>query len=285
VLAPSGSGVAGAAQVLRVGDVPAPSGLRSRQISGGDPYSLAAAIDRFASAARGNTSTDVIIASADDPAYAMPAAGYAAESGEPILFVNHSGVPTATRQALLSHQKPRIYVLGPTSVIPDSVAKLLARYGPVRRISGTDPPSNSVAFAEYRYPACPYGSACAHVPGSFGWAMRSPGHGYVLLNEHRPLDAAAAAPLSASGDYGPQLLIDQASTLPSPVLKYFLDYATPGYNQEGPTAAVYNHGWVIGDQSAVSIGVQAEMDLRLEVVPQSSSAASGASGAPTKSGG
>ncbi len=52
------------------------------------------------------------------------------------------------------------------------------------------------------------------------------------------------------------------------MLNYFLNYATPGYNQEGPTAAVYNHGWVIGDQSAISIAVQAQMDKLLEVVPQ-----------------
>ncbi|HEV3055269.1 MAG TPA: hypothetical protein VGX45_11490, partial [Solirubrobacteraceae bacterium] len=52
------------------------------------------------------------------------------------------------------------------------------------------------------------------------------------------------------------------------VLNYFLDFATPGYNQEGPTAAVYNHGWVIGDPSAISIGVQAQMDKLLEVQPQ-----------------
>ena len=59
-----------------------------------------------------------------------------------------------------------------------------------------------------------------------------------------------------------------AGSLPSSVLNYFLDYATPGYNQEGPTAAVYNHGWVIGDPSAISIGVQAQMDKLLEVQPQ-----------------
>jgi hypothetical protein len=108
--------------------------------------------------------------------------------------------------------------------------------------------------------------------------MRSPGHGYVLLNAKRTLDAAAAAALSGSGDYGPQLLIDDPSRLPSSVLNYFLNYATPGYNQSGPTAAVYNHGWVIGDQSAVSVGVQAEMDYRLEVVPQSSAASSSSGG-------
>jgi hypothetical protein len=59
------------------------------------------------------------------------------------------------------------------------------------------------------------------------------------------------------------------------VLNYFLDYATPGYNQQGPTAAVYNHGWVIGDQGAISVAVQAQMDYRLEVVPQNSSQPSG----------
>ncbi len=98
--------------------------------------------------------------------------------------------------------------------------------------------------------------------------MRSPGHGYVLLNSQRPLDAAAAAPLSASGDFGPQLVMDDSSSLPPSVLNFFLNYATPGYTQEGPTAAVYNHGWVIGDTKAISIGAQAQMDGLLEVVPQ-----------------
>jgi hypothetical protein len=209
-----------------------------------------------------------VIASGDDPAYAMPAAGWAAESGDPILFVNHSGVPQPTRQALLSHQKPHLYVLGPSSVIPDSVLTQLSKYGTVKRVGSSDPLSNAVTFAEYRDPPCAYAQPCAHVPGSFGWAMRSPGHGYVLLNASRPLDAAASAPLSASGDYGPQLLVQDSSTLPSQVLNFFLNYATPGYTQEGPTAAVYNHGWVIGDPRAIPISVQAQMDHLLEVVPQ-----------------
>jgi Cell wall binding domain 2 (CWB2) len=267
-LAPTGSGSVGGAQVIRVGDVPKPSGLRSEAISGGDPYSLAAAIDRFASAAAGKTSSDVVVASADQPAYAMPAAGWAAESGDPILFVNSSGVPAPTQSALLAHQHPHIYVLGPASVIPDSVLKSLRKYGDVKRVGAEDPAANSVAFASYRDPPCKFGQPCAHVPGSFGWALRSPGHGYLLVNANRPLDAAASAPLSASGQFGPQLLVNSADSMPKPVLDYFLNYATPGFTQEGPTAAVYNHGWVIGDPSAISIGVQAEMDNLLEAVPQ-----------------
>jgi hypothetical protein len=268
VLQPTGSGTAGGAQVIRVGDVPRPGGMRSASIQGSDPFALAAGIDRFVSAAQGKASDSVVIASGDDPAFAMPAAGWAAESGDPVLFVTHSTVPTATRQALLSHQKPRIYVLGPPSVIGDGVLTQLRRYGAVKRVGGADPSSNSVAFAEYRNPPCQFGQPCAALPGSFGWAMRSPGHGYVLINSHRPLDAAAAAALSGSGDYGPQLLTGDASSLPHSVLDFFLNYATPGFTQEGPTAAVYNHGWVIGDQSAVSVAVQAEMDNLLEAVPQ-----------------
>ena len=270
-LAPTGSGAADGAQVIRVGAVPAPADITRRAtISGADPYSLAAAIDRFQSVAVGTPSADVVVASTTDPAYAMPAAGWAAESGDPVLFVSATSIPPATRQALRSHRHPHIYVLGPTSVISDAMLSQLRRYGTVKRVGAQGAAANSVAFAVYRDPPCPFEQPCAHVPGSFGWAMRSPGHGYTLLSASRPLDAAASAALSGSGDYGPQLLVDNPSTLPKSVLNFFLDYATPGYTQEGPTAAVYNHGWVIGDQSAVSIQVQAEMDSLLQAVPATS---------------
>jgi hypothetical protein len=254
--------------VIRVGDVPAPRGLKAATITGSGPYALAAAINRYASAAAGKPSPDVVIASAEDAAYAMPAAGWAAESGDPVLFVSSSGVPGPTAQALTSDSHPNIYVLGPSSVIPDSVLTQLGRYGTVKRVGAQDPAANSVAFAIYRDPPCVSDQQCVHVPDSFGWAMRSPGHGYTLLNASRPLDAAASAALSASGTFGPQLVLDSGNVLPSAVLNFFLDYATPGYTQEGPTAAVYNHGWVIGDPTTISVSVQAQVDSLLEVVPQ-----------------
>jgi hypothetical protein len=271
LLAPTGSGAVGGAQAILVGDVAKPPSLHAVSIEGQNPYTLAAGIDRLQSAAQGRPSGTVVVASADDPAYAMPAAGWAAESGDPILFVSGSGIPPATRQALESHLHPHIYVVGPSSVISDGLVNQLGRYGTVKRVGANDPSANSVAFAIYRDPPCASGQPCAHVPGSFGWAMKSPGHGYILINQNRPLDAAAAAPLSASGTYGPQLLVDSASTLPQPVENFLFDYATPGYTQEGPTAAVYNHGWVIGDQSAISVQVQAKLDADLEPQPVSSS--------------
>ena len=78
-----------------------------------------------------------MIASATNAAYAMPAAGWAAESGNPVLFVGSSGVPAATRQALLAHQSPHIYVLGPPSVIPNATLAQLRRYGPVKRVGAS----------------------------------------------------------------------------------------------------------------------------------------------------
>ena len=78
LLAPTGAGSIRGAQVIRVGNVAAVKGMRTAAIRGSDPYTLAAAIDRFATAAAGKPSPDVVIASTADPAYAMPAAGWAA---------------------------------------------------------------------------------------------------------------------------------------------------------------------------------------------------------------
>ncbi len=270
LLAPTGDERLGGVQAVRIGDVPAVGKLRAFPLTGSDPYALAAAIDTFEARFRGRYAYSVVVASAQAPAYAMPAAGWAAESGEPILYVNSTGVPAVTEVALRHHRRRRlhIFVLGPPSVIPDSVLAELRNYGRVERVGGADPAANSVAFAEYRYPACAYGQPCAHVPGSFGWAIRSPGHGYVLLGARDTLDAAAAAALSSSGSYGPQLLLDDPNTLPSSVLNYFLNYATPGYTSEGPTAAVYNHAWLIGNTREISVALQAQVDSLLEAVPQ-----------------
>lgn len=269
-LAPTGVGSLGGAKVIKVGDVAGPHSLKTTQISGSDPYTLAASIDSFEARASGRESTDVVIASGTAPAYAMPAAGWAAESGDPILYVKPGSIPAVTATALRAHHHPHIYVLGPSSAVSGSTLTRLKRYGVVKRISGSDPADSSVAFASYRDPACPSGQPCGHVPHSFGWAIRSPGHAYVLINTADPLDAAAAAPLSGSGGYGPQLVVQNPNTLPKSVLNYFLNYATPGYATEGPTSAVYNHGWLIGGVGSISLAVQAQVDSLLEAVPQRS---------------
>lgn len=251
-LAPTGASELGGAQVVRVGNAPAPGGYRSTTISGDDPSALAAAIDRLQSAAVGRASRAVVLASADKPAFAMPAAGWAAKTGNPLLFVNRSTIPGPTFAALQAHRRPRIYLLAPPSVVDRRVEKALRGIGTVTRISAPDPVRSAIAFARLR-------------DGLDGWGIDDPGHGLVFANSQRTLDAAAAAPLSASGTYGPLLLIDDPNTLPLPVGQYLLDIQ-PGYTRD-PARGVYNRAWLIGDESAISLPVQSRIDSLLEIAP------------------
>jgi hypothetical protein len=249
-LAPTGSKEAGGAQVIRIGDVARPAGLRSTDITGTDPFALAHAIDAFSAAARGRQSDRVVIASADDPGYAMPAAGWAAKSGDPVLFVRRDAIPAETRAALAAHRKPKIYVLGPPETISEKVVTALGRLGDVTRIGSGDPVRSSIDFARF-------------TDGSFGWGVVDPGHGLVFARGDRPLDAVAAAALSANGTYGPLILLSNPDRLDPPVDDYLLDIQ-PGYRRD-PVRGVYNHGWIVGDDKAISVGVQSRIDLLLEI--------------------
>jgi hypothetical protein len=87
----------------------------------------------------------------------------------------------------------------------------------------------------------------------------------VFARADRPLDAVAAAPLSASGTYGPLVLVSSAARLDAPVSEYLLDIQ-PGYTKD-PVRGVYNHGWIVGDGEAISVGVQSQIDSLLEISP------------------
>jgi hypothetical protein len=251
-LAPTGAQEIGGAQIVRVGDAPAPGGYRSTTLSGDDPVALAAAIDRLQSAAVGAPSRAVVVASLDEPAYAMPAANWAAKTGNPLLFVQRDTIPGSTFAALQAHRRPQIYLLAPPHVVDASVERALRAIGPVTRIAEPDPVRSAIAFARLR-------------DGRFSWGIDDPGHGLVFANAGRTLDAAASAPLSASGTYGPLLLVESADTLPLPVGEYLLDIQ-PGYTRD-PARGVYNHAWLMGDAAAISLPVQSRIDTLLEIAP------------------
>ncbi|HEV2769577.1 MAG TPA: cell wall-binding repeat-containing protein [Solirubrobacteraceae bacterium] len=257
-LAPTGARGAGRAQVIRVGDVPEPEGFRTTQVRGRNPAALAAAIDRLAVAIEGAPTDFVMVATADDARFAMPAAGYAAKSGEPVLWVGKDQVPEATARALRDHQQPRIYVVGPSSEISPKVTRQLRQLGSVTRVGGRDPVTNAIEFA-------------AFTDGRWGWGVQNPGHGLVFTNMQRTANAAAAAPLSASGKYGPLLVIEQADRLPNAVREYLLDIQ-PGYGEDyeqNPVTGFYNHGWIVGDEQGLRPEVQARIDALLEIAPVS----------------
>jgi hypothetical protein len=252
-LRPTGAGRAGDAQVIRIGDVAEPDDLKATDIPSGNPAATARAIDRLQSEAARDPSRAVVVASADRPDFAMPAAGWAAKSGQPVLWTGRDALPPETRAAIRAHgAKPRIYVLGPEDVISEAVVTELRKLGAVERVSGPDPVTNAIAFARF-------------ADGDFGWGVVDPGHGFVFATTARSLDAAAGAPLSAAGKYGPLLLVEEAQALPQALQDYLLD-VQPGYD-ENPVRGVYNHGWLMGDEAAISADVQSRIDTLLEIQP------------------
>jgi len=255
-LDPDGSADTGGDGIFLFGEAAEPDGdLDLRRIEGSNAAEIAAEADRVRGELAG-APDHVLIASSDDPSFAMPAAAWGARSGDPVLFTQRNSLPAATRQALERHERTPAYVLGPESVISDRVLDEIGKLTPsVERVGGENPVENAIAFARY-------------ADGTFGWNINDPGHGLVIANAERPLDAVAAAPLSASGTWGPLLVSDDAKSLPAPLRGYLLDLK-PGYLDD-PTRAVYNHVWLIGDPEALSVGFGAQVDELAEVAPVTS---------------
>jgi Cell wall binding domain 2 (CWB2) len=264
-LAPAGSSETGGRQAFVIGAAARPAGFDAQTVKGDDPATLAAEIDRLRTRLEGEPD-DVLVTSSQDPALAMPAAAWAARSGDPVLFSDPDSLPKATAEALHAHERSGVYVLGPESAISKEAFKQIERISPgAQRLGTSNPVSNAVEFARY-------------ASGTFGWNINDPGHGFVIANADRPLDAAAAVPLSASGTWGPLLVTDEAAALPGPLEAYLLD-VKPGFESD-PTRAVYNHVWLIGDTSAVSVDFQARVDQLAEVAPVSSGSGTTTLGPP-----
>jgi hypothetical protein len=251
-LQPTGSKPLNGAQVIRVGTTAPVPGYKTTDVTAANPAALAAAVDKLRTSAAGSASPAVVVASQDRSEYAMPAAGWAAKSGDPVLWVTANAVPPETAAAIKAHRKPAIYVLGPPDAVSDPVLTRLGKLGKVKRIAASDPVTGAIAFARYH-------------DAAFGWGVADPGHGLVFANTRYPQDAAAAAPLSATGTYGPLLVLTDAGVLPAPLQNYLLDIQ-PGYDTD-PVRGVYSHGWMIGDEASVSAAVQARIDTLLEIQP------------------
>lgn len=248
-LDPQGSKETGQASLFAVGSVAYPG--KAVPIDSGDPAATAAEIATLRDRLSGAAPEHIVVASDSRPDFAVPAAAWAARSGDPVLFTGAKKLPGPTASVLAAHPKVPVFVLGPSSVVSSEVVREIGKTSKqVKRVAGEDPVANALALARYR-------------AGSFGWNVNDPGHGFVLARSDSPADAAAAASLSASGTWGPLLLTDDAAQLPEAVHSYFLD-VKPGYTSD-PTRAFYNHVWVIGDQDAIGVGQQAEVNELAEL--------------------
>jgi hypothetical protein len=252
-LNPSGGGSSGGVAVYSAGGAAVPSGFHSDQLHGDTPAEIANSIDQLRQRLLKREPQHIVIVSSDRAGYAMPAAAWAARSGDPVLFSGQNQVPAATLAALRRHAASACYVLGPESIISKAAVAQIARVSAsVQRVGATGVVQNALFFARLS-------------TGSFGWNINDPGHGMELANADRPLDAAAAASLASSGKWGPLLITDTADALP-PELRSFLLDIKPGYATD-PTRAVYNHVWLMGDATAIGGQVQAEVDELAELSP------------------
>ncbi|MDX6624479.1 MAG: hypothetical protein QOE75_2411 [Solirubrobacterales bacterium] len=224
---------------------------RTNEVTATSPAAAAAELATLRDKLLPKPPAHIVIAPEDAPEFAMPAAAWAARSGDPVLFAGGDDLPPATVEYLEKHTRAPIYVLGPAAVVSSEILREAEQIGgTATRVGGEDPVANAIAFARYG-------------DDGFGWNINDPGHGFVLVREDATLNAAAAAPLSGSGTWGPLLLTDSADTLPNEVRDYFLD-VKPGYT-DNPTRAFYNHVWVIGDQEAIDLNQQAEVNELAEL--------------------
>ena len=239
-LAPRASSEQEGAQILTVGDVAAPDDLETLAIEGSDAAEVADAIDRERAKLTGEEDpAHLLVVSSEDSAapFSMPAAAWAARSGDPILFVAGDEVPEATTK--VDRAPPEGARLRPRARVGDlrqgrRRPALEGRAPSPIRIGDEDPVENSIEFARF-------------VDGDFGWNINDPGHGFVIANADRPLDAAAASPLSAGGKPGPLLITDDAESHPGRAAG--LPARHPARLRGRPSRAVYNHVWLIGDRA------------------------------------
>ena len=250
-LDPQGSPDSKGAEAFAIGAASVPGDLQATRVSAAGDAAMAAAIAKLRDRLVGGPPRHIVVAPIARPDFAMPAAAWAARSGDPVLFTATGKLPRKTAVILREHRDTPVYVLGPSSAISSKVVRGIGAIADrVRRVSGEDPVANAIALARY-------------ADGDFGWNVNDPGHGFVVARSGSPLDAAAAAPLSASGTWGPLLLTDRADTLPAALRGYLLD-VKPGYTTD-PTRAFYNHVWVIGDEDAIDVSQQAEIDELAEL--------------------
>lgn len=254
-LKPTGLKAAGGTQAFTIGDLAVPEGLETTVIEGSDPAEVANQVDLQRAKITGvEDPAHIVVVSSENAGLSLPAAAWAARSGDPILFADGDEVPAGTMKVIKRHPESPVFVLGPESVVSD---KALRKLGNATRVGSEGVVENSIEFATF-------------TSGDFGWNIMDPGHGFTIANVARPLDAPASAALaSTGGSPGPLLLTDDAKAVP-PALQSFLSDTQPGF-EDDPTRAVFNHIWIIGDAKAISVGFQAQVDQLTKLAPVSGS--------------
>ncbi|EGL84304.1 putative lipoprotein [Caldalkalibacillus thermarum TA2.A1] len=230
------------------------AGWQVEQLPAKDAATFAADVDALYAEVSGEWADAVIIASMEDEhqGFSLPAANWIAHMPEPLLYVAEDGVPEATKSALEKRDgEVKMYVMGPETVISESVVEELSQYGDVIRIEGEDPTSLSVAFAQYK-----------DEDNGFGWGITDAGHGVAFVSTRTPELAIATAPFAHLGKHAPLILLEEGE-MTEPVYD-FLAQIRPVFEND-PTTGPYNHAYLVGTRDNISFQTQGIIDEKLEI--------------------
>ncbi|MGG0717134.1 cell wall-binding repeat-containing protein [Robertmurraya massiliosenegalensis] len=224
------------------------------QIEGEDPVAFAVDVDKAYADAAGEIPQGLIIVSSEEEAklYSLIASNWIAHMPEPILYVTKDEIPDATIKALeLRNKAANIYMLGPESVISADIEESLKDYGMVTRIGGETPVEVSVEFAKFK-----------DEKTGFGWGINEPGHGFGFISTEDAGFAVAGAPFAHLGKHAPLIWLENGEV--SDTTHEFLGELQPKFTDD-PTVGPYNHGFIVGSGTSITIQTQGMIDQMLEI--------------------
>ena len=252
-LDPTGAPKAGDAEVIRIGKTAKVEGAKTTDVEGADPAALAQAIDKLHTAAAGQPSSSVVVAPSSAPEYAMPAAAWAAKAGDPVLW-SRQGQPARRHQG--RHHRPP----APAHL------RARARLGDLRR-------GRQAARRPRHHP--PH---LRRRPGGQLGRLRALQRREVRLERGRPRPRAGVRQQVAAGRRGgrrravgrrgptARCWSTPTSTSSPSRSRTTCSTSSPATTPD-PVRGVYNHGWIMGDEKAISVDVQSRIDALLEIQP------------------
>jgi hypothetical protein len=208
-----------------------------------------------------NGMTDVVIGSTDgtDYQYLLPATHWVSHMATGLFWVTKNSVPGATATALKRRNgQARIYLFGGPNQISESVAKNLAQYGSVIRVTNDDNVADNAPPADTPVETAIAFSKMWDSAGEFGWKITGPGHGFTLVNVNDWQGAVASSPLSHLGFHAPLLFTDSPTTLPADDDAYFKSVEPTFLNT--PADGPYNMTYTIGSWDQISWPQQVKID-------------------------
>ncbi|MGH2957436.1 MAG: hypothetical protein ACRDL6_10625 [Solirubrobacterales bacterium] len=231
-----------------------------------DPNKLSGELVAYRGGWAKGFSDDILIVSAEDEdrPYALIAAAWSGLTGDTVAFVEGDTIPQPTAELLEQRRKlrlikPTIWLLGPESVVSETVAEELGGFGEVKRVEGEGPIETAVEMARYR-----------DQETGFGWGLKRAPVNVSLVNLNDWGNAVGALQLTGAGPRAALLLTDDSEQLPEAVAEYLREIQGPEPSQ----------GYVLGDPDSISSSQLAELDELLEASGPGADAKPGTSVGP-----